>query len=74
MAFYFKLKDLDTIGKTDADKAYIFDKTICEWRIDKQNTLMDRIEGFDAESTGPLEVISEREAMELIKQYGGNFR
>lgn len=69
---FYRIKDLDRIGKVDGGIPYLF--AASGWEVDDANILMDRVMGYDGESIGCIsmlsrvEEITEEEALAAIKE------
>lgn len=66
---YYKIHDLNIIGKKEQGISYIY--TAGNWEVDNDNIISDRIMGYDGDSIGSstvfdIDEITEDEAMELI--------
>lgn len=71
VVYYFRITDLDKIGKMDDYVYYIFDKET-GWQSDDEHILSDRLIGYDGDVIGSSDMLSsaeeitEEEANKLI--------
>ena len=70
MSVYYRMKDLNMIGKQEQDMPYIYDMENQTWKEDENGLFAKRLDAFDGTGSG-LEEISEEKAMELLKRYNG---
>lgn len=66
MTVYYKLRDMDTVAKSDGKTSYIFDGETGEWAVDANGILASRLSETDGERAGGCELISQAEAQAML--------